>query len=236
MCDQFTKSDILRLQGELSMRFGATSHDTADDFTDEYKSLQALHLWRPIQMTPTSFTLTYDAEIQLSIECDGYTPDLRSAKVDLLSLDEGVKAGRALGYVWTDQGESPTKGLFRVFEAAVAELATRHSTSETSLVRPSAFPSSIVLNIQFIQRVGQIWYAVQRLRQELRLIHVQYPMSFRSSPETPSIFQGTTSIMFPVSRSKAAIVFNVDEKLLLSWPGSVPNIQVEVEGVYGALE
>jgi hypothetical protein len=91
--------------------------------TDEYRSLQSLHLWRPTLMTPTSLNLTYDAEIQLSMACIDSLPDISTARVNRLPLDEGAKVGRAVGYAWKGRGESPTVGLFRLFEGAVGMLA-----------------------------------------------------------------------------------------------------------------
>jgi hypothetical protein len=93
---------------------------------DEYKSLQSLHLWRPISITPTSFSLSYDAEISLHLDCINSIPNISSARVERLPLNEGAKVGRAVGGIWRGYGDSPSVGLYTLFEAAVKELSTTH--------------------------------------------------------------------------------------------------------------
>lgn len=110
---------------------------------DEYKSLQSLHLWRPTFMSSTSFVLTYDAEISLHLNCVDSLPDIAAAKVERLSLNSGEKVGRAVGGVWKGEGDSPSVGLFKVFEGAVKELAKTHTGKHISLVSlPSTFSIS----------------------------------------------------------------------------------------------
>lgn len=95
--------------------------------------MQALHLWRPIFMTPDALTLSFDAEIQLSMDCKASTPDFASAQVELLPLNAGALVGRAVGYRWLGKGESPTTGLFRVFQLAVRRLAVSAATNKGNL-------------------------------------------------------------------------------------------------------
>lgn len=112
-CDQFTKSDVLHLQG-------MSTHELAN--VDEYKSLQSLHLWRPISITPSLFSLSYDAEISLHLDCINSLPDISTARVERLPMDRGAKVGRSVGGIWRGYGDSPSIGLFALIQMAVKEL------------------------------------------------------------------------------------------------------------------
>ncbi|KAL7420888.1 hypothetical protein Q5752_004842 [Cryptotrichosporon argae] len=70
-CDQFTKSDVARLQ-------------------QEYASLQELHLWRPTRITPALFEAEFDHEIRLAVPCRVHVPDCAAARVELVGKRAGA--------------------------------------------------------------------------------------------------------------------------------------------------
>ncbi|KIY32951.1 kinetochore protein Spc7/SPC105 [Cryptococcus gattii E566] len=98
-CDQFTRSDAIRLQ-------------------EESISLQHLHLWRPNKILPERIELSYDEEILLSINCANYAPDISSASLEYLSERMQSSKRKCLGI----RGESPTRCLFEVFKGAVGDV------------------------------------------------------------------------------------------------------------------
>ncbi|WVQ86169.1 hypothetical protein IAT38_008337 [Cryptococcus sp. DSM 104549] len=106
-CDQFTRSDAIRLQ-------------------EEYISIQHLHLWRPTKMLPNRLELEFDNEVALSFQCNSYEPVLRSAKMEYLTervMEMGRRGVAA-------RGETPTEGLFEMVKAAVEVLVKSQASSD----------------------------------------------------------------------------------------------------------
>ncbi|WVO16910.1 hypothetical protein L204_104596 [Cryptococcus depauperatus] len=98
-CDQYTRSDAIRLQ-------------------EEYTSLQHLHLWNVSKSLPDILQLTYDAEITLSFTCHKYVPDISSA--NLVYLDNRIKQlKRSNDGI---KGESPTKCLFEIAKKCMGDM------------------------------------------------------------------------------------------------------------------
>jgi hypothetical protein len=91
-------TDHIRVRGER-----------AEYCSEEYKSLQRLHLWSPRHVRPDQISLTFDDEIHLLIPCVDYTPDFAQSKVELVE-----KGGKARRYPW-----EATRGIFEVYESAL---------------------------------------------------------------------------------------------------------------------
>ncbi|WVQ72736.1 hypothetical protein IAR50_002296 [Cryptococcus sp. DSM 104548] len=117
-CDQFTRSDAVRLQ-------------------EEYTSLQHLHLWRPLKTLPNYLSLSYDNEISVSFSCQNYIPDISSAELEYLEKDSEGKGkkgtGLASGKGW--KGESPTSCLFEITKAAMQELFKQNDITISSFIQ-----------------------------------------------------------------------------------------------------
>ncbi|OWT35957.1 kinetochore protein Spc7/SPC105 [Cryptococcus neoformans Bt1] len=111
-CDQFTRSDAIRLQ-------------------EESISLQHLHLWRPTKILPERMELIYDAEILLSINCTNYVPDISSATLEYLSERMKLSKRKCSGI----RGESPSRCLFEVFRGAVGDMINHKSWDLASFVQ-----------------------------------------------------------------------------------------------------
>ncbi|WWC65016.1 uncharacterized protein I303_107630 [Kwoniella dejecticola CBS 10117] len=99
-CDQFTKSDAIRLR-------------------EEYNSIQRLHLWRPIKIHHNLLELEFDNEISLTLSCSNHLADLSSAQITYLhEKAESNKSGPTV-----KRGtQTPTQGLFGMLEIAVREM------------------------------------------------------------------------------------------------------------------
>ncbi|OXG77477.1 kinetochore protein Spc7/SPC105 [Cryptococcus neoformans A2-102-5] len=111
-CDQFTRSDAIRLQ-------------------EESISLQHFHLWRPTKILPERMELIYDAEILLSINCTNYVPDISSATLEYLSERMKLSKRKCSGI----RGESPSRCLFEVFRGAVGDMIKHKSWDLASFVQ-----------------------------------------------------------------------------------------------------
>ncbi|ORY27998.1 Spc7 kinetochore protein-domain-containing protein [Naematelia encephala] len=111
-CDQYTRSDVIRLQ-------------------EEYDSLAHLHLWRPTAVKSDVLELEFDDEIKLSFECRDYLPDVSSAEVLLLrpaSDTENTKTGKSR--------QGLTEGLFGLVQGCVGELVKgKAKPNVTSIVQ-----------------------------------------------------------------------------------------------------
>ncbi|KAK4685733.1 hypothetical protein P7C73_g4411, partial [Tremellales sp. Uapishka_1] len=145
-CDQYTRSDVTRLQ-------------------EEYNSLQQLHLWRPMEITPGGLSLTFDDEIKVSFASTDYVPTLRSALVEMTSESKDTAA---------------TVNLFEMFKLMIGDLECAKGCS--------TLPS-------FIQKAGQLWTASQRLRAEFRLVHTRYPMTYRVTDDIGSFMATATMML-----------------------------------------
>lgn len=123
LCDQYTKSDVLRLK-------------------DELESLQALHLWKVEKVESGGVVLNYDGEVRLHVQLadgkvgkDGSGSEVREVKVEM--LEKIQKHG--------------ARGLGRVFEGAVMGLSKEGGLSlvswspEMVLLQSISFPSHSVL-------------------------------------------------------------------------------------------
>ncbi|WVQ95379.1 hypothetical protein IAU59_002476 [Kwoniella sp. CBS 9459] len=106
-CDQFTRSDAIRLQ-------------------EEYTSIQHLHLWRSTKIHANHLSLEFDNEVLLTFDCKNYIASLGTARVEYLY--EKVKASKKGGPVC--RGDTPTEGFFEMLRCAVEGLA-REKTCPT---------------------------------------------------------------------------------------------------------
>ncbi|WRT70897.1 uncharacterized protein IL334_007896 [Kwoniella shivajii] len=112
-CDQFTRSDAIRLQ-------------------EEYNSIQHLHLWRPTKIHHDLLELQFDSEISLTFTCRDHIANLSSAQVNY--LNEEVKQ-RKSGPIARSQ--TPTRGLFEMLQIATREMvkAKTYTTLSTFVQR-----------------------------------------------------------------------------------------------------
>ncbi|WVF67854.1 hypothetical protein IAT40_002615 [Kwoniella sp. CBS 6097] len=110
-CDQFTRSDAIRLQ-------------------EEYTSIQHLHLWRPTKIHSKHLSLEFDNEILLTFNCDNYIADLSTGRVEY--LHEKVKEAKKGGPVC--KGDSPTDGFFEMLRCAVQGLSREKTCPTLSLM------------------------------------------------------------------------------------------------------
>ncbi|EIW69319.1 hypothetical protein TREMEDRAFT_71597 [Tremella mesenterica DSM 1558] len=211
MCDRFTRSDVIRLR-------------------DEYDSLQHLHQWRIVHLSPSSLELTYDNEINLCFSAKDFHPDLSSINITLIDVGEGKKAsssGITLPYIGHGEKKGPRgrggismEGLFEVFLNSMESFKKECNTLPL-----------------LIQRIGQLWSSIQRLRSELRLVNLRYPLSYTlSSTSLSPLLQVRTCLVFPAMRSKVEVTFNLTGETVSGWPGSLANVEVDVETVYGSVE
>ncbi|WWC72755.1 uncharacterized protein I206_106719 [Kwoniella pini CBS 10737] len=99
-CDQFTKSDAIRLR-------------------EEYNSIQHLHLWRPIKIHANLLELEFDNEISLTFNCSNYIVNLWSAQITYL-YDKAQQNKN--GPIVKPNSQTPTQGLFAMLEIAIREM------------------------------------------------------------------------------------------------------------------
>lgn len=91
---------------------------------EEFAGLQSLHLCKVVAVRENTISLCFDNEVELSIACKRYVPDLKSAAVRLLP----TKAQHGAG------GED-TRLLFATFEKAIETLVQTGSYSTLPSVR-----------------------------------------------------------------------------------------------------
>ena len=166
-------------------------------------------------MLPEQLELEFDYEIRLTFQCSDSVPDASTATVELLPENHSLKHGKPRGYL--SKGPSPTEGLFKVFQAAIAEDAAQ--SSATALVR----------------RAGQLWSAAQRLRGELRLVNLRYPIKYSMAPES-DVLAANVIVLLPEMRCKAEVTFMATATILREWPRSVASIEVSAKTIYGTAE
>lgn len=164
-------------------------------------------------MLPELLELEFDYEIRLSFQCSGSIPDASTAKVELLPENHSIKHGKPRGYL--SKGPSPTEELFKVFQAAVE--TDSKDASVTTLVR----------------RAGQLWSAAQRMRGELRLVNLRYPIKYTMSGNT---LAANVIVLLPELKCKAEVTFLATAEILREWPRSVANIDVSARTIYGDAE
>ncbi|WVR08768.1 hypothetical protein IAU60_005826 [Kwoniella sp. DSM 27419] len=102
-CDQFTRSDAIRLQ-------------------EEYTSIQHLHLWRPTKVQANRLELEFDNEILVTLACREYSADLSTVQVEY--LNDKVRASKRS---CAARGSTPTPGLFSMVQLAVRAAAQERS-------------------------------------------------------------------------------------------------------------
>ncbi|WVW80635.1 hypothetical protein I302_102621 [Kwoniella bestiolae CBS 10118] len=100
-CDQFTRSDAVRLQ-------------------EEYNSIQHIHLWRPTKITSDRLELEFDNEISLTFACRDYIADLKSAQLGYLA--DKAKLKKSGPIVRGAREQIPTEGLFEMLRIALREM------------------------------------------------------------------------------------------------------------------
>lgn len=123
-CDQYTKSDIFRLQGKSTVA-PITSHLRS---AEEYAGLQSLHLCKVVAVKENIVSLCFDNEVELSIPCTRFIPDLKSAAVRLLATASSKAQA-------SDDGED-TRLLFATFAKAIETLVLTASYSTLPSVGP----------------------------------------------------------------------------------------------------
>ncbi|WWD20877.1 hypothetical protein CI109_105354 [Kwoniella shandongensis] len=193
-CDQFTRSDAIRLQ-------------------EEYTSIQHLHLWRPTKVQPNRLELEFDGEIGISFSCNDYVSDIRTAKVEY--LHERVKQAKRPGKI--SRGPTPTQGLFKMMEIAVREM-----------VKMKAYQGLPEL----VQRIGQLWSTVQRLRAEMNYVNFRHPLTYQFDDSTSTLKAGVI-MMLPLVKSKIRVEFMIGQECLWGYPESLAGTDIKVEKVYG---
>ncbi|OCF35950.1 hypothetical protein I316_02445 [Kwoniella heveanensis BCC8398] len=112
-CDQFTRSDAIRLQEELD-------------------SMHHLHLWRPTQIHSDRLSLEFDHEILLTFDCESYIVNLDTARIEY--LHEKVKESKKGGPVC--KGDTPTESFFGMLRCAVEGMVSEKTcTTLSSMVQ-----------------------------------------------------------------------------------------------------
>lgn len=195
-------------------------------------------------MQQDQLELSYNDAIRLSFSCTDFVPDLSSAAVHL--LQPGEDSG--------DKDES-SRVLFEVLRHAVEGMKNGQSRKERKystlpLVCPSLyyqFPNvrrrstGHEADIQFAQRVGQLHTAIQRLDSEVRLVALRYPVNFTletklDNKESEPRASINVTLLLREIQSKVILSFKVGAQVLAGWPGSLNQVDVEVEVVYGSAE
>ena len=87
--------------------------------------------------------------------------------------------------------------------------------------------------LQFVQRIGQLWTASQRLRSELGLLAFRHPITERLGAGSVVV---SAMMMVPSTRSKVLLHFHLEPDLLFDWPAGLGSVQVSSSVVYGAAE
>ena len=86
---------------------------------------------------------------------------------------------------------------------------------------------------QYVQRVGHLWTAAQRLRGEMRLLALRYPVTFE---ESTSSAKAILAVVFQSIKSKVDLSFDLTPELLARWPAALANVPVSAKTVYGPAE
>lgn len=89
--------------------------------------------------------------------------------------------------------------------------------------------------MQLVRRAGQLWCAAQRLRAELRLVTLRYPVTYQSSEGGESM-TAAISVLIPSLKSKAELKFVASAEILRGWPSSLANADIAARTVYGSAE
>jgi hypothetical protein len=86
-----------------------------------------------------------------------------------------------------------------------------------------------------------MYAAVQRIRHELSLVQLHYPITFHlvdadaAAGDAPTL-EVRAAIMLPELQSKVVVVYDINAETLLGWPECVGGLGVRVERVYGGAE
>lgn len=115
MCDQYTRSDVLRFKGGFS---SPMCEERTDD-SEEYDAIQSLHSWRIVTMTSSGVVLSYDQQVQLVVPCKEHSPNLAAARIEWIA--NPIKGKYT-------HGSEINQGLFALLQSAFTQIVKSSST------------------------------------------------------------------------------------------------------------
>jgi hypothetical protein len=89
-----------------------------------------------------------------------------------------------------------------------------------------------------IERLGDFWSACARLRTQLTLLMVRYPLDVEVAPveSAPPSLRATATVVLPNVKSKAFISYIFDWETYSRWPLSIASLKCDVKLAYGPVE
>ncbi|GJJ09533.1 hypothetical protein Clacol_003756 [Clathrus columnatus] len=202
-----TEKAIKITQRQLEMQKTSTRAEVFC-LRDELQCLQDLHLWRIINMNPSTLELVYDSKYKVTIPCHHFIP-----------VPDGLQISPVEG---AEEDDFPLLSQFML------GLASRYAVrSETKATLRS-----------IIQRLSDFWTSYFQLRWQLSFITIKYPLSCQLLPSGSTVneargFQATVTVLLLNKTAKAKISFSFNEDLLSQWPNTLSALQYTVGVIYG---
>jgi kinetochore protein Spc7/SPC105 len=199
---------------------------------DELELLESLHMWRSTRVEPTLFEFIYHEFYRVSVPCTDYKPI--PGRIDIRLWERSMLR-------FKDQWPQLSAYWLRVANERVARSGA--SSAEKALTVPEVRPTRARFSFyhaddlflfQIVQNLSGYWSSCTRLRSQLRLLAVKFPVTMTVLPSGG--FKATAKVMCPQKKARAFVSFIFDEATFASWPLSIRNVGTDVEIDYGPVE
>ncbi|KAH9487055.1 Kinetochore protein spc7 [Psilocybe cubensis] len=176
----------------------------------ELEALEDLHRCRITKVNSNLFEYVYSSLFQVSIPCKNFVPIVKKVTI------------------------------------------TRHGKPETRYKDDYPQLSSFLLNCakrlivegddmtvrEIVQRLADYWSSCARLRLQLTLLNVKFPLeiSVQHGDSTPPQFKASVMVMFPSVKAKAVVSFLFSFDTISRWPMAIDSLDCDVEVSYGPID
>ena len=195
-------------------------------FADELSLLQYLHSWKLVQFDATRIELSHRDEIAITIVlgAGGIVEDYEIVLLDSPAQQRSKMPG-------SDELRAILTSF--LFDRLRAQLAIAHPLQGDSSAMPRAK--------DLLRTLSSLWTAARRLRAELLLVQLRYPLSahlFTKKSRAGPFLRATARVYAHTARAEFAVVFELtgEEMACAELENVTEGVGVAVDVKYGHVE